>query len=98
MQRKEVMGGYFENRTEHIKTIFEKCVVSGFRLEMDKNCITTQKNTFVGLSKGRVTLRLTVGWSVGQSWCRSPPWVYVKILKWIGDTAPKGGGKTAVNL
>jgi len=77
------MGVYCESQTEHIKTIFENCVVSGFRSGVDNNCITTQKNTvlnfwakllwFVGLSTGKVTLRLTVDWSVGQSWCRSPP-------------------------
>jgi len=39
------MDGYCESQTEHIKTIFEWCVVSGFRYGVGKNCIATQINT-----------------------------------------------------
>jgi hypothetical protein len=46
MQSSEVMDGHCESQTEPIKTIFEEFLVSGFRREVDKNCITTQKTTF----------------------------------------------------
>jgi hypothetical protein len=52
------------------------------------------------LSTGRVTLRLTIGssvksvsQSVSQSWCRSPPRAYDKILKLFSDTAAKDRGQ-----
>jgi hypothetical protein len=42
---RKVMDGFCEHQTEHIKTIFEKAMVSDFCREVDENCIARQENT-----------------------------------------------------
>jgi hypothetical protein len=45
MLLRKVIDGFCGHQTEHIKTTFEKAVVSDFRREVDENCITRQENT-----------------------------------------------------